>query len=296
MTSIRSRAWRAAASVVGRRIEYRDPVVVRRKVERARVRPDPHGPPRRLDRTCAVRIDFRHGWPCYEVRPRSGPPAVNVVFLHGGAYIDQVSGMHWRLAETLVHTLRARVAVPVYPLVPEGTAARVVPEVAALVRESVDRDAGSTVLMGDSAGGGLAVAVAQRLRDESGYRPARLVLISPWLDVTMDHPDIPAVEPLDPELSRAGLRLAGRLWAGGLDPADPLASPINGDLAGLPPATVFIGTRDILNPDAHRFRDRAEEAGVPVEFHEAAGQIHVYPLYPLPEGRRARAHIIARLE
>ncbi|GAB3473811.1 alpha/beta hydrolase fold domain-containing protein [Nocardiopsis coralliicola] len=296
MPSIQSRVWRAAASVVGRRIEYRDPVVVRRKVEAARVRPDPHGPPRRLDRTCAVSIDFRHGWPCYEVRPRSRPHQANVVFLHGGAYVDQVSGMHWRLAETLVHTRGARVAMPVYPLVPEGSAAQVVPEVAALVRELVDRDAGATVLMGDSAGGGLAVAAAQRLRSEGGHQPSRLVLIAPWLDVTMDNPGIPAVEPLDPELSRAGLRLAGRLWAGALDPADPLASPINGDLAGLPPATVFIGTRDILGPDAHRFRGLAEAAGVPVQFHEAEGQIHVYPLYPLPEGRRARAQIIACIE
>jgi acetyl esterase/lipase len=282
--------------VVGARIEYRDPVVVRRKVESHQVRPDSYAPPRWLDRACAVDLHARCGWPCYEVAPRSGPHLREVLYLHGGAYIDQVSGMHWRMARLLAQRLRARVSVPVHPLAPDGTAERVVPEITALARDLVDRGEGATALVGDSAGGGLAVAAAQRMRDEGGHQPSRLVLISPWLDVTMDNPDIPAVEPYDPELSREGLRFAGRLWAGPLDPADPRVSPLNGDLAGLPPCTVFIGTRDVLNPDTRRFRERAEDAGVPVEFHEAEGQIHVYPLYPIPEGRRARARIVAALE
>ncbi|MFC4561345.1 alpha/beta hydrolase fold domain-containing protein [Nocardiopsis mangrovi] len=295
MPSLSSRVWKSAASVVGARIEYRDPTIVRRKVETRQIRPEPIGPPRRMDRYCAITLHFRYGWPCYEVTPRTGPAQSNVMVLHGGAYVEQISGMHWRLIHQLVARLRARVWAPIYPLAPQGTADTVVPEIARFTREIVDRCSGDTVLIGDSAGGGLALAAAQRLRDGGGHRPSRLILISPWLDVTMDNPDIPAVEHRDPELSRAGLRFAGDLWAGDLDPAHPLASPINGRMDGLPPCTVFIGTHDVLNPDTHRFRAAAERAGVDVDFHEGAGQIHVYPLYPIPEGRRARDHIISTI-
>ncbi|MFC3997377.1 alpha/beta hydrolase fold domain-containing protein [Nocardiopsis sediminis] len=292
MPSVASRVWRAAASVVGARIEYRDPVIVRRKVESRQVRPERIGPPRRMDRTHNVRLHFRYGWPCYEVTPRSGPAHANIMVLHGGAYVEQISGMHWRFIRLLVTRLRAHVWAPIYPLAPQGTADIVVPEIAGFTRELVDRCAGETVLIGDSAGGGLALAAAQHLRAQGGHQPTRLILISPWLDVTMDNPGIPAVEPLDPELSRGALRFAGNLWAGNLDPADPLASPLNGRMEGLPPCTVFIGSHDVLNPDTHRFRALAEDAGVDVDFHEGAGQIHVYPLYPIPEGRRAVDHIV----
>lgn len=72
-------------------------------------------------------------------------------------------------------------------------------------------------------------------------------------------------------------------------------SPLNGGMPGLPPAQVFAGTRDILLADARRFRDRATAAGVPVELHEAPGQVHVYPLWPVTEGRTARKRILAGL-
>ncbi|GAA3722103.1 alpha/beta hydrolase fold domain-containing protein [Spinactinospora alkalitolerans] len=281
--------------MIGAQVEYRDPDVVRRKVEAKQVRPTSYGPPRRLERTCAVDLDYRRGWPCYRVAPRTGAPGPDVLFVHGGAYIEEISAMHWRLIERLATALSARVTVPVYPLAPRGCAGSVAPEVTGLARELLERASGDVVLMGDSAGGGMVLAAAQRLRDEGGDQPDRLILISPWLDVTMRNPAIPEVEPRDPELSSPALRFAGGLWAHDLDPDDPVVSPINGTMAGLPPTTVFIGTHDVLNPDAHRFRALAEGDGVPVDFHEAPGQIHVYPLYRIPEGRRARDRIITAI-
>ncbi|WP_052864339.1 alpha/beta hydrolase fold domain-containing protein [Streptomyces niger] len=295
MPSFSSRALLLIASALGHKMGYRDLEEVRRKVEKQQRRPAAFGPPRRLDRHCRVTAHFRHGWPCYEVAPRAGDAGVQVLYLHGGAYIEEIGDNHWNLIEQLVTDGSARVIVPVHPLAPRGTAATVVPDLTALAgRLTADRSL-PTVFMGDSAGGGLSVTLAQRLRDTGGAPPDELVLISPWLDVVMDNPALADLLPHDPMLGVEALRYCGSLWAGELDLPHPWVSPLRGELAGLPRTTVFAGTRDILTADARRFRDRATAEGVEVDFAEAAGQIHVYPLWPTAEGHQARRHLLASL-
>ncbi|HTY26769.1 MAG TPA: alpha/beta hydrolase [Mycobacterium sp.] len=80
--------------------------------------------------------------------------------------------------------------------------------------------------------------------------------------------------------------------AGTLPVDDPRVSPLAAPLAGLAPVTVFSGTRDILNPDARLFTDKAREAGVDVDYVQGDGMIHVYPLLPIPEGRAARRRVV----
>lgn len=144
------------------------------------------------------------------------------------------------------------------------------------------------MVAGDSAGGGLALAVTLALRDRGSDAPAHTALISPWLDATGSHPEIFEMAPRDPWLHPGGLTVAADAYRGELDREHPWVSPLNGDLAGLGPITLFTGTRDILNVDARRFRPLASAAGVSLDFHEAAEMIHVYPLLPIPEGKKAR--------
>ena len=148
-----------------------------------------------------------------------------------------------------------------------------------------------TALLGDSAGGGMTVAVALQLRDRGLAAPYRTVLISPWLDVTLSAPDIPALAAKDPFLAPAGLVAAGELYRGELPAEDPRVSPINGDLSGLGPITLLSGTHDILHSDAKRFVPLAREAGVSIDYHEAPEMLHVYPLFPIPEAKQARQTI-----
>ncbi|KDN81718.1 hypothetical protein KCH_64380 [Kitasatospora cheerisanensis KCTC 2395] len=121
------------------------------------------------------------------------------------------------------------------------------------------------------------------------------MLLAPWLDLALTNPDIAAVERLDPSLNRAGLVEAGRVWAGGADPADPRLSPLHGELGGLPPIEVHVGTHDILYPDTLLLRDRAGAAGTEVTLHVTPGAFHVHVLAPVPEGREARDRIVAGL-
>ncbi|WP_329392805.1 alpha/beta hydrolase [Streptomyces lydicus] len=301
MLGLSSRALFLTMTALGKKLGYRDFTEVRRKVEKQYRRPSSFAPPKKLGRFCEFSLDFRNGWPCYEVRSRHksamshSDSHTEVLYLHGGAYIEEIGSNHWSLIEQLAREVPARVTVPIYPLAPHGTAARIVPMITTLADTLAERATGPTFFMGDSAGGGLALAIAQRLRDAEGNPPDGLVLIAPWLDITLGNPAVADIEPRDPLLAAEPLRFAGALWAGDLDPADPLVSPVNGEMAGLPPTTVFIGTRDILLAETYRFRDLATAAGVEVDFHEAAGDVHAYPLWPTAEARRARQQIIEAL-
>jgi monoterpene epsilon-lactone hydrolase len=145
------------------------------------------------------------------------------------------------------------------------------------------------VLAGDSAGGGLALAVAETVRDHGGPQPSRLLLISPWVDLTTSTPETLEVTVGDPWLFIGKMRAYAEWWAGSPDDTGrPEVSPALGDLAGLPPALMFFGTRDSLWPGGKLLAERAAEAGWPLTYVEEPGLIHVYPVLPfLPEARRA---------
>ncbi|MFZ3495623.1 alpha/beta hydrolase fold domain-containing protein [Streptomyces sp. 5.8] len=293
MPSLRSRALSVALIAAGRRRRFGSAEAVRTRVAESMRRPASHLPPRSLGRVAEVSRTFVGAWPVYEVSPLGAEPAARVLYVHGGGYINELVRAHWSLIRTLVTQAQARVVVPAYILAPRGTADRTVPVAADLLSGLIaSGGAGGTVLLGDSAGAGLALAAAQRLRDRNGAQPSRIVLISPWLDVSMSHPDQAAIEAGDPMLARPGLREAGRLYAGNLAADDPRVSPLHGSFAGLAPMTVFTGTRDVLTTDSRGLLDRARRAGVDVEYIEEPGLPHDYPLMPLPEGRAARDRIV----
>jgi acetyl esterase/lipase len=183
--------------------------------------------------------------------------------------------------------------VPIYPLAPAATAAEVVPRMAELVSALV-ADGGSrpTIVVGDSAGAGLAVAASFAIRDGGLRQPSRLVLLSPFLDATMSDKRGAAKAPKDKMLRRPGLREAGRLYAGSLGLDDPSVSPVNGDLGGLPPLTIFTGTHDILDCDSQRCAQLGRAAGVDVDLHEVEGAPHAFAVLPTRQGATARREIV----
>ncbi|MFD7554993.1 MULTISPECIES: alpha/beta hydrolase fold domain-containing protein [unclassified Streptomyces] len=293
MPSLRSRALSAALIAAGRRRRFASAEAVQARVAESARRPASHLPPRWLGRVAEISRTFVGAWPVYDVSPLGVEPEAQVLYVHGGGYINELVRPHWALVRQLVAQARARVVVPAYILAPRGTADRTVPVAADLLSGLIESGgAGGTVLIGDSAGAGLALAAAQRLRDRTGAQPSRIVLISPWLDVSMSHPDQALIEAADPMLALPGLREAGRLYAGTLAADDPRVSPLHGSFAGLAPLTVFTGTRDVLTTDSRELLSRALAAEVDVEFHEEPGLPHGYPLLPVPEGRAARERIV----
>ena len=254
-----------------------------RRIRERELRPEGYGPPGRLGSGIRVDVEKSGGWPVYTVRP----PVVRggVVYAHGGGWVNEIAPQHWHLAAQIAADAAVAVTVPIYPLVPFGAAREARDGFASLVRRSIDRY-GVTSLAGDSAGGQIALSTALALRDDGIILPQTL-MISPALDLTWSNPRIPEVQPSDPWLATPGGRVLAEHWRGDLDLRDPAVSPLFGDLAGLGPLTVFTGTRDVLNPDARVLRQKARAAGVPLDFHERAGRVHVYPLLPTRSGRAA---------
>ncbi|MCH4170268.1 MAG: alpha/beta hydrolase [Lactobacillus sp.] len=145
-------------------------------------------------------------------------------------------------------------------------------------------DASQVTLMGDSAGGGFILAFLQRLRDESLPLPKQAVLLSPWLDVTGSNPKMMDIQPFDPMLNLPNLIALGQGYIGDLNDHDPLVSPIYGDSANLPPIYSFTGTHDILNADALKFQDKADENNWDVTTYNYDNMNHVFSALPIPEG------------
>ncbi|WP_409331772.1 alpha/beta hydrolase fold domain-containing protein [Trujillonella humicola] len=252
-------------------------------------------PPAHLARRHRVGTREVGGFPCTMVAPRGRPPVRAAVYLHGGAYISAISPQHWALVSRLADA-GVRVEVPHYGLAPRHTHRDAYPFLTAVYRELLaDVDASAVTLAGDSAGGGLALGLAQTLAAGGLRQPRRVVLLSPWLDLTLSHPDLPAVEDRDPWLCSTGLRIAADAWAGGDDPTDPRLSPGAGPLAGLAPVHVYVGTREICLPDALSLRDRARAEGADVELTVCPGAVHVYPLVPAPEGQAAAQRVVREI-
>ncbi|TFV65250.1 UNVERIFIED_ORG: steryl acetyl hydrolase [Bacillus sp. AZ43] len=252
----------------------------------------PSGPPSAVRRRHDVTTRRVGGFDCHTVAPRGRRAERAAVYLHGGAYIGETAPQHWALVSRMADA-GVRVEVPSYGLAPRHTYREAYPFLTEVYRQlTTEVDASAVTLVGDSAGGGLALGLAQTLAGAGLPQPRRLVLIAPWLDLTISNPDVPAVEQRDPWLSSAGLHEAAAAWAGGDDPTDPRLSPLNGSLAGLAPVDLYVGTRDICLPDARLLRDRAAAAGTPFRLEECEGAVHVYPLVPAPEGRAAAREIV----
>ncbi|KAA1249033.1 PPE family protein [Mycobacterium simiae] len=220
-----------------------------------------------------VQYTTYNGMSVVQITPTQ-PTGEYVVAIHGGAFILPPSFLHWINYSVMAYQTGATVQVPIYPLLQEGgTAATVVPAMASLISSQVAQYGPSNVsVIGDSAGGNLALAAAQYMVSQGDPVPASMVLLSPWLDLGMTNPNIAFVQ--DPLLPVGPAQQFGRVWAGNLPVNDPLVSPLYGSLSGLPPTYVYSGNLDILAPDVFVLQQAAATQGAPISFVLANGQIH----------------------
>ncbi len=288
MTSLRHRLVVSYMRMSKRKLATAEALHESIQIRRQKDRPDP---PARLRRHVNIDRSEDIGFPVYIVKAGHSDAGRRIVYTHGGSYVNTIVKQHWALIAKLAERLAATVIVPDYLLAPEHSWRESFDGMVDLARRTAHDAWSGCTLMGDSSGGGYTLAVAQRLA-ATGADPLPLVLISPFVDLTLTDPASGAIEPADPWHSVAALREAGRLWAGGDDPRRPEVSPLFGTFGGLGPLLVFSGTRDVLNPQSHKLVERARADQVPVEFVEERGLIHDYPLLPIPEAETALEFLI----
>ncbi|MBR6282987.1 MAG: alpha/beta hydrolase [Muribaculaceae bacterium] len=212
-----------------------------------------------------------------------------VLYIHGGAYLNNFSEQHWHAMVEWAEVTGCGIVTPNYPLLYCYTASDAHPLMVQLYQQLLKQYAAKRlIIMGDSAGGGFTLALAQEIRNDSIDSPSHLVLISPWVDV-LGGDD--ALQDIDTFLDAQVLRNLGADWAGDIDPRDPMISPLYGDMKNLPPTDLFTGTWEILYTDIASTCDKMKAAGVDARLHVAEKMGHVYPIWPCPEGSAARKEI-----
>lgn len=224
----------------------------------------------------------------YNMKAKSN---IGILYLHGGAYIHQPSIFHHYFIEELATKVDATVELPIYPKAPNEMFLRSYELIIDLYRRMIETY-DDIVIIGDSAGGGLATGLVQLLKEQEIKQPLHVFLISPWIDINMDNENITEhLQESDPMLTVESLKFVGELWSGHTDKKHHLLSPTYGDLQDLSPITLFVGSREILLPDIQLFNDKLQAFNNNVAYHEYINQNHVFPLEPIPEAKEARSII-----
>lgn len=215
-------------------------------------------------------------------------PKNSIIYLHGGSYVDQPVQWHWRFLNKLANNTNAEIVIPLYPLAPNHTYLEAYDAVTKLYQDYITSHQDSNIiLMGDSAGGGLALGLAEYFGTNNIVQPDRLILISPWVDISMTNSQIEEFEGNDPMLNVEQLSACAESWAGGEDLKNWMLSPIYGDLSKLENVTIFVGTREILYPDCKLLAEKLEDQKVDYNLNVGIGLNHDYLLFPISEANKA---------
>ena len=202
-----------------------------------------------------------------------------VLYLHGGGYQSGSHTSHRALTAHLSRACAATVHVPDYRRAPEHPFPAAVDDALDAYRalRAAGHQASDIAVLGDSAGGGLAMALALRLREAGEQLPGSLGLISPWLDLDLTSPWVAANATRDAMLDPRWLERASQEYRGGSDAVE--LRPLEADLTGFPPLHVVAGADEVLVGDADALVERARAAGVDVTYSRVEGMWHAFPVF-----------------
>lgn len=202
-----------------------------------------------------------------------------ILYIHGGAYINQINYQHFIYCFLLSRILNANVLAPVYPLAPKHDAKEAYEVITEFYKSLIQRD--NLTVMGDSAGGGFVHSFCQYLKTIKLPQPKKIITFSPWVDISMSHPPYNSAD--DAVLGEIGLCEIGKSWAGEWDIKDYRVSPLFGDNVGLADTLIFAGENEIFCSDIREYVENLKNDGVNVKFEVGSGLFHIYPLFPIPE-------------
>lgn len=233
--------------------------------------------PAKVEKTCNIETKQYKGRNIFIITTNEKQTNKKILYFHGGSYMAEATSNHWKFIEQLAKDTGATIILPDYPLSPKYTYKDVFNMVEPLYKEIVEQTGSENlIIMGDSAGGGLGLALEEKLGEQNVPMPAKTILISPWLDVRLNNPEIEKIEKVDNILNKESLRLAGIAYASNEGMENYLVNPIDGDLSKLQNVTILIGTYDILNPDTKLLQQKAKKQNVQVEIKEYEQAKHIW--------------------
>ncbi|HET6766528.1 MAG TPA: alpha/beta hydrolase [Chitinophagaceae bacterium] len=245
-------------------------------------------------KTCRVTEFKVNNREVFSLAPREQKAsAVHILYLHGGAYIQNFITLHWNFLAMLVKKTGCTIVAPDYPLAPDHTYKESFAMAETLYRDLIlSNEPKNIIFMGDSAGGGFALALAQKMRNDNIPQPGKIILLSPWLDATLTNPGMKEINGFIPFAGIETLQQIGKKYAGDAGPDHYLVSPINESLEGLGKISVFIGSKDILVADARKLRSLAASKKIHMNYYEYEDMFHAWMFLNFPEAKKARHQIV----
>lgn len=201
-----------------------------------------------------------------------------ILYIHGGAYVNQLNIQHSLYCLILNKLLKMDVILPAYPLTPKHEF-RESYELITELYVDLTKKYDDVIIMGDSAGGGFALGFCQHLNHMNLKQPKNIIVFSPWVDVSMDN----CVDnPNDPILGKIGLTEIGKKWSDN-DTKNYKVSPIYGDNHKLPRTLIIVGSNEIFFQDVITYYEKLVDDDVDVKLIVGEDLFHIYPLFPIPE-------------
>ena len=202
-----------------------------------------------------------------------------ILYIHGGAYVNQMNYQHTLYCYILSKLLKTRVVAPAYPLTPNHDYKESYELITSFYKDLINHFENIT-LMGDSAGGGFALSFCQYLNTIEIRQPNNIIVFSPWVDISMKNN---YDDSNDPILGNIGLKEIGKCWANKLETKNFLVSPIYGDNHNLPRTLITVGTNEIFYQDVKKYYSKLVNDSVDAKLIVGESLFHIYPLFPIPE-------------
>lgn len=235
--------------------------------------------PQKANESCDIETKEFMSRKIFIIKPKTEQLSKKVIlYFYGGAYVAEATTLHWDFLEKLANDTKSTIVMPDYPLTPKYTYKDVFNMVEPLYKEIISKvDVKNLVMMGDSAGGGITLALAEKISQNNIQLPSKTILISPWLDVTLTNEKIKEVQKNDKDLNKEKLLIAGISYARDEEGMKSyLVKPINGPLSKLKNVIIYTGTYDILNPDTHLLQEKAKKEGIDIQIKEYEQAPHIW--------------------
>ena len=206
-----------------------------------------------------------------------------LLYIHGGSFLEEAISYQLEFAMKIASNTNSTLIVPRYSLIPEGNYKKMYDFIDE-VYEKIIKSTDVINFVGDSSGGGFILAYAMYLRDKKSILPKNLLMLSPWVDLSMDNPELLESIKYDNMSGLEGNRYCGKLWADGENVKDAKISPLFGTFENLPKITIATGSFDILKPDCIKLANKLEDSNVEYNYIEYKRQGHDFGCYPTKEG------------
>lgn len=219
-----------------------------------------------------------------------------VIYFCGGAFLREPTARHIRFVDKLAALARAEISVFCYPKAPTYTYADTYELAARYYSRLAEKyGAENIILMGDGAGGSIALSLCSFLKEAGLPTPGVVAAVSPVCDLSLSNPALEEKAASDPALGIDGLRCAIKKWCGARGPLDKLLNPMDMEVSALPELLLLCGTEELLAPDIRLFAQHVNLCGGKAELRIHKGMYHSFPLYPLNAAAAATEYIAAWL-